>query len=452
MCERLPGRLKELYVKVLSMHKYLLSAILLSSVTLCQSQNVGIGTSSPLARLHVTDSDVLFSAIGSVPGVAANPPLSGGGRRTMWYASKAAFRTGYVLNTNWDKDSIGKYSFAAGYDTKAKGEKSSAFGWGTVAEGTSALSAGFETKATGINAVALGYLSTASGDNSIAAGSENSASGIYSFAAGYNSIASGVSSFAFGTSNEASGSYAFAAGYNSFSAGVNSTAFGANTTASGNGSFAIGNNTDATGLNSVSAGVNTIAAGTAAVCLGNNSRANGFASLVIGQYNDTVVATQTSYSSTATPLFIVGNGTSPNSRNNALLINSDGRTGINTSTPQTFLDVNGDFAVKPYNLVLGGAGGPFSNVITSNRSFVHITGPNAPFSVSGFQNGHDGKILVVLNMSGQNMTIENLDTDSDAANRINTLNGSNITTTGNGAVTMIYSGDQNRWMVLSVRD
>ena len=51
------------------------------------AQNVGIGTTSPQARLHITDSSVLFSAAGdiSLPGL---PPLQGAIRRMMWYPGK----------------------------------------------------------------------------------------------------------------------------------------------------------------------------------------------------------------------------------------------------------------------------------------------------------------------------------------------------------------------------
>ena len=38
-------------------------------------QYIGIGTTSPLARLHVTDSSVLFSAAGDVPALPHNTPL-----------------------------------------------------------------------------------------------------------------------------------------------------------------------------------------------------------------------------------------------------------------------------------------------------------------------------------------------------------------------------------------
>ncbi len=92
---------------------------------------VGIGTTSPADRLHVTDSSVVFSSSGY--NSATPPPISGAGRRMMWYADKAAFRAGYVDGTQWDRDSIGGYSFAVGRDTKASGAYSVAMGIGTTA-------------------------------------------------------------------------------------------------------------------------------------------------------------------------------------------------------------------------------------------------------------------------------------------------------------------------------
>ena len=58
--------------------------------------NIGIGTTVPAARLQVLDSNVVFSASGSLPNTPGDPPIQGAGRRMMWYANKAAFRVGYV--------------------------------------------------------------------------------------------------------------------------------------------------------------------------------------------------------------------------------------------------------------------------------------------------------------------------------------------------------------------
>src|ERR1043166_8144500 len=127
------------------------------------AQNVGIGTPTPLARFHVADGDVLFSASGDVPLTPGNTPVSGVGRRVLWYADKAAFRVGYVSGTNWDKDSIGNYSFATGINTKAIGSSSTAMGSGTIASGSSSTAIGSGTIASGYLSIAMGSSTAASG-------------------------------------------------------------------------------------------------------------------------------------------------------------------------------------------------------------------------------------------------------------------------------------------------
>ena len=268
------------------MHKYLFSfmAVLLSQY--CTAQNVGIGTTTPLARLQVTDSSVLFSSNNTSVFNEA-PPISGSGKRLMWYINKAAFRVGLAVNTFWDKDSVGFYSVATGRGTIAKGEGS--------------FAAGLFTKAAGRGAIAAGANSYAGGESSVAFGTADSASGNYSFVCGIGNFASGFASTAIGKSNRAFGDHSFAAGDQTLAEGLSTTALGAST-------------------------YNT---GTASVSMGVGNNARGYASLVVGHYNEPVVNTQTAYSATNTPLFIVGNGTAPFNRSNALLVNSDGKIGIN---------------------------------------------------------------------------------------------------------------------------
>ena len=118
---------------------------------------VGIGTANPLARLHVADSSVVFTASGQAAANPANPPISGQGRRMMWYADKGAFRAGYVGSSNWDKDSIGNYSFACGSQTQAKGLGSTAMGGTTSASGVFSTAMGVLSIANGDFATAMGY-------------------------------------------------------------------------------------------------------------------------------------------------------------------------------------------------------------------------------------------------------------------------------------------------------
>ncbi len=122
-----------------------------------QSQNVGIGTSTPVARLHVTDSSVLFSAAGDI-GLPGLPPLQGAGRRMMWYPGKAAFRAGYVNGTQWDQNNIGAYSFAAGFGTTASQNYTTAWGFFSNASGVASTALGNQTTAKAFGALSIGSL------------------------------------------------------------------------------------------------------------------------------------------------------------------------------------------------------------------------------------------------------------------------------------------------------
>ncbi len=173
-----------------------------------------------------------FQVIGTA-GTGDDLDLSGGGTRMFFNPKRAAFRAGFVSTTNWNKDSVGSFSFAGGYNTKAKGQAAIAFGSSSAAFGDNSTAMGFNTVASGYNAAAIGYSTTA----------------------------------------------------------------------------------------------------------------NGFASLVVGQFNDTIVSPETSIQTT-TPLFIVGNGTDDLNRSNAMVVRNDGNVGVNANVPKSKLYVNGAIALK----------------------------------------------------------------------------------------------------------
>ncbi|MDB5200638.1 MAG: hypothetical protein JWQ27_47 [Ferruginibacter sp.] len=166
--------------------------------TQINAQNIGIGTATPKARLHVADSNVVFSAAGSALVNPGNPPLSGTGRRMMWYADKAAFRVGYTSGTKWDKLSVGNYSFASGS--------------GSIASGTYSIAMGLNNNASGESSLALGLFSSANND--------------YSFSIGATCLATGYGSSAFGTQAVATGRYASTFGYNNISKAFGGTVVG----------------------------------------------------------------------------------------------------------------------------------------------------------------------------------------------------------------------------------
>jgi len=136
-----------------------------------QTGKVGINISTPLAMLHVKDSSVVFTGTeGSLPTPPGNPPISGEGIRMMWYPNKAAFRTGYVIADNWDRDNIGRFSFASGYNPRATGFSSIALGSYAFAIGGNSTAMGTATNAIGENSTAMGYNTNATGDYSTSMG------------------------------------------------------------------------------------------------------------------------------------------------------------------------------------------------------------------------------------------------------------------------------------------
>jgi len=142
------------------------------TIDLC-AQNVGIGVTNPKARLHVADSSVVFSTAGPVSIPAANPPVSGPGGRMMWYAGKAAFRTGYIENNEWDNNNIGPYSFGAGFNTKAIGNTSLALGYQTTALANYSTALGANTSAQAPASLSMGYGTIAKGYSSTVVGFYN---------------------------------------------------------------------------------------------------------------------------------------------------------------------------------------------------------------------------------------------------------------------------------------
>jgi Chaperone of endosialidase/Head domain of trimeric autotransporter adhesin len=334
------------------MRKCILMLCILATVKM-QAQNVGIGTTTPKARLHVADSAVVFTNNATTLNPAANPPVQGAGIRMMWYPQKAAFRVGGVDDGTfigfpgiypagiqaWNKDNIGNFSFASGYNTKAKGFVSTAMGLLTTASGSISTAIGYASTASGDYSTAMG-VSTASGDystaigNSTASGSSSTAMGAstasrdYSTAIG-NSTASGSSSTAMGAST-ASGDYSTAMGFLSTASGGFSTAMG-NSTASGNASTAMGNST---------------ASGNYSTAMGLETKAKAYAGVAVGLFNDTLDAPSAITPATTDRLFQIGNGTADNARSNAITVLRNGNMGIGVLDPFYLLDVGARMRIR----------------------------------------------------------------------------------------------------------
>jgi hypothetical protein len=230
--------------------------------------NVGIGVSTPKAKLNVAKSQtVLFG-----------DKFDGLGVKAFWIPAKAAFRAGEVADVygsgapyHWDNANIGYGSFAAGSDAKASGDY----------------------------AVALGWTVSATGRASFATGVSNSASGSYSAVFGEYGSASGFASFA---ANQANAGGDFSASFNSAITG-------------GNYSFGAGEQSETSADYSAVFGHYSI-----------NRTRDGF---VIGEYNNPIIGAGLTGTNSTSPLFIIGNGTNFDARRNAFVTLRNGTTGIN---------------------------------------------------------------------------------------------------------------------------
>ena len=242
------------------------------------TDQVGIGTSNPRTALEVTDAILSTGTFGA----GWTEPDLYYGTRLLWYPRKAAFRVGYTNSHGWDNDSIGAYSFVAGFDCKAKG----------------------------IAAFAMGQGSEANGDYSVAIGSSCEATGSGSLAFGIGSTATNMGSFA-------AGEAAIATGYVSAALCAGK--------ATGTDAFAAGNQPQAMGEHSVA--------------LGSHTLAKSAFSTAIGRYNiDT--GDDTAWVATD-PVFSIGNGTSDIARSNILTVLKNGRMGLGI-TPTAKLHIFGN--------------------------------------------------------------------------------------------------------------
>lgn len=302
--------------------------------------NVGVGTSSPSVPLHVAGDDgVLFTGTFGSGAI----PTTGAGTRLMWYPAKAALRAGYVGDTQWDDASIGNYSVALGAHTTASnegsvslgygntvsGEQASALGYNNIASGNQSLAMGGNNDATGNIAVALGDNNTASGYVSTTVGANNTASSNYAMALGYNTSTQGTYGLAAGYGSTVSANYAATAiGYNAVASGIAATALGYETEAGGAFSTALGDNTITSGTAAATLNGNTTASGENATAMGKHTTAEAYASLVLGRYNDVSTGYSGSSWVNTDPLFVIGNGSSSSSTNNAFVVYKDGTTEV----------------------------------------------------------------------------------------------------------------------------
>ena len=114
--------------------------------------------------------------------------------------------------------------------------------------------------------------------------------------------------------------------------------------------------------------------------------------------------------------------------------------------PNATLDVNGSVSFRE-GTALALVNGVNSDIALTAYSFFRITGPTAAFSLTGCAGGVDGRMLTLINASGQTLTLTHQAT-STSANQINT-GGSDMSIIAGGIATLFYNSSLSKWVVTS---
>jgi hypothetical protein len=342
-----------------------------SLLTVLANGNVGIGTTTLLAKLTVQDGSVLFN------GTTGATPISGAGTRMMWVPSLGAFRAGIVSGTQWDNASLGQGSFAYGNNNIASGQYSIAGGDGSTASNYTAVALGTNATASGYRALAIGAGVTASAIDSIAIGIGANVSSSSAIAIG-NSTVSGAYSFGLGTNyNNISSNY---------SVGIGSFL---STPVGRTGMFLLGSGVSA--VNALTSNIDN------SFILGMNSTAPtlfvsaGYSTTTTGSFavNTTTTASLVTIQNIATstlPILTIASS----SGSTLFQITASGNVNVATLTASSLVvtDINKNLASSAINInniisnVSTGTSGTIFNISTSTNSLV-INLPFASISNTG---------------------------------------------------------------------
>lgn len=92
------------------------------------------------------------------------------------------------------------------------------------------------------------------------------------------------------------------------------------------------------------------------------------------------------------------------------------------------------------------ANGDNNNVALQGGELVRIIGPTAAFAITGIASGITGRIIVIHNTTGQNMTFRHQSGSSEETNRIALASAADETITGISTVWFIY--ENSRWRMI----
>jgi len=123
--------------------------------------------------------------------------------------------------------------------------------------------------------------------------------------------------------------------------------------------------------------------------------------------------------------------------------------GVNTTTPQATLDVNGDMILRSAELSVADGITLALDVNSSRFSNYRVAGPAADFTIAGIVAGVDGRLVTLFNRSGFAMQLNNEDVNASTTDMIVTGTGLDLAIPNKGIVSLQYDGVEEKWIVKS---
>lgn len=244
----------------------------------------------------------------------------------------------------------------------------------------------------------------------------------------------------------------YGAAFRSPGAGTLSEAFGSGASADGESSLAVGNTAKAYGNYSLAFGFEAVAvqdnsiaygyqsrATNNSIAIGNSTATNSSVVIGIGAFN--TAANQIRLGTSAEHVSIPGN------------LHVIGSSTNNTYRGTNVFPAGSDVSFGRYAITTLANGA--NSVSLGTNIFIQVSGPSAAFTINGMdaQPNRDGALRIILNYTGQNMTVaHDSGTEPVAANRIYTMTGADHATTANGCAMFLYSASASRWILINLQE
>ena len=89
--------------------------------------------------------------------------------------------------------------------------------------------------------------------------------------------------------------------------------------------------------------------------------------------------------------------------------------------------------------------------LNMDKAVIRVSGETNGYSITGFADGYDGRIIYFYNAQSVNVTFYDVNSGSDPKNQIITGSGSNEGISAEGVAEFIYDGSLEKWILINLR-